>query len=148
MTMPDIKDYLATMGSTLDKLTKVEKELLKLSTGDFVASEINALQSHQDALVQELLKVDSSLKEKYGGEYRNIESSRWSKIHEKLELFENLNENFIKNLSIRQHIIKVDLKDIKKTRKSLSEVKSAYRTPRTSKAGKTSKRKHRINTVL
>lgn len=109
--------------SITKKLTANAQDLLDCSKGTISESELVALQEEQDALIATLVEQNKCLLQACQAEPTG---ARWKRIQKSLDLFQELNGKFMDNIGVRKGLIQFELKDVRKARQSLKEVRASY----------------------
>ena len=122
--------------STTSELVGTAKQLLKLSTETPTQETIQPLQEKQQELIDRLSELEAS-------EPNLRESPSWNTIEENIQEFQKLNEKFIENMRVRQGLVHFEIKELKKQKMQLGQVKVVYG----SKKSVQKNPKSRINTV-
>lgn len=140
--MVEKNTLLAEVQDTLKVLVDNASELLAVSKEAVSGELLEPLQATQAELVKKLQTYNKQLTKQYPkGNVAELFPKQWKAIVKKLREFETLNEKFISNLTVRKELIAFEMKDIKKQRRDLVQLKEAY----TGATGKGKQR--RINTV-
>lgn len=125
------------MVELVEQLSANAQQLVDHSTGTISEDQLAELQEQQQALITALNKLDRKQQKSGEKPLSDAWPKHWKKIEEHLELFAELNEVFIQNLQVRKGLIQFDLNQVKKARKTVSDVKGAY--------GQAPRRSRRIN---
>lgn len=104
--MESLAHYLEQMDLLLAKLVDVAAQLRDMSLQTISEKEVAPLQKKQDMLLAELETIDQQLHQQYGEEFKKHPHSN---IHDQLEKFQQLNKEFIANLSARHGLIQFEL---------------------------------------
>ena len=123
--------FMATVKQLCDEMSKVAADLisnattlLELSKSPDPMEEIKEYQEKQEELVEVLLALD---KEIHGLADSEADlSGFWKDIVNKIDIFQQMNESFVSNLSIRKGLIRFEVNDLRRTRKNLNSVKKVY----------------------
>jgi len=97
------EDILYEIDLTLDKLIENAQAMKDIS---LLQEEIEAFQKTQASLLEHLIHMDNLLKEKRKKIKMPLQDTKRKIINHKLNQFENLNSNFIKNASAKIRLIK------------------------------------------
>lgn len=119
------RELESKLNLALEHLLGNARELLEVSKSSLSGEELEDLQVRQEELLQDVIDADRAFQESWGKE----EPEPLASIQRKLKHFQELNEAFVKNLSIRQGIINMELSQIQSSRKQLSDMSSVYSKP-------------------
>lgn len=140
--MAEKNTLLAELHETLSALVSNAEELCKVSREAVSGDLLDPLQEEQEKLVNKVKAYDEQITKAYPkGDVAERFSRQWKAIVKQLHDFEALNEEFFNNLTVRKELISFEMKDIKKQRRDLVQLKEAY----TAESGKGKTR--RINTT-
>lgn len=123
--MSDTLEQLQSMEDLADALVQNAGELKESATLGSTMSELESLQKVQAKLVEQLVELDHKLGELDFKACKDL-GDIWERITKKLTEFEQLNEKFIENMSVRQGIVKFEMNEIRESKKSVGKVKKAY----------------------
>ena len=133
-------DVLKELDLLLQQLVSNAKQLYKASKQAITEEILAPLQTKQEELIDAIIRTDSYLEE--NREKNAYDSPLWAGIQDKLKTFQNLNNSFIENLGVRKELINFEIKDTKKRKLQLSQLKTVY-----GKKTSRKKTKSRINTL-
>jgi hypothetical protein len=131
---------LVELEDSLTALVLVAKELVELSTMSIDNKLITELQKKEEKLVENVQQLDEQVSKKYPGyQVEELFPKQWKVILKLLKGFQNLNEQFIQNLSVRKGLVGGEISDIRRRRADLSKLKKVYvrsPSPGSSKKGR------------
>ena len=119
-------ELLTKMEGVLDQLITQAQDLIDLSKSSVAPEELANMQKQQEKWVDLLQQYDADLANACEPDTQLDAFPQWNKIQKQLDYFQTLNNTFIQNLSTRKGIIQFEVNDVKKTRKSLREMKTGY----------------------
>ena len=102
--MQPLKEVVREMEILLDRLIENAKRLLELSKQVIVEDEVVALQKVQDDMVTQLTDLDGK-RAALCASFESSEMPNQGRIDEKIDVFQNLNTQFIENLSAMRGLI-------------------------------------------
>ena len=105
--MQNAQAILFKIHGFLDQLIDIAASLEKLSKEMASEEEINSLQEEQENIIAALMQLDADLIHDYP-EVAKEDSKERKAIHQKMEIFQKLNRNFIENLERGSGIIQFD----------------------------------------
>lgn len=113
--MQSLKDIISEMEEVLDHLIENAERLHELSKQVILEDEVEALQKIQNDMLTRLTELDS--KRASVASKEDIKNSIQSRIDKKIDLFQDLNDRFIDNLSASHGLIHFEGDQIKKPAK-------------------------------
>ncbi len=138
----ELQEVIDEMRKIVESIVDTAEQLKQLSTTDYDSEEMGALQAEQENLIQQLTDLDrrhKALHERHGDADDEAYEKARTRIIERLHFFETLNKNFIENLEVRKGLIKIELGEVQRQKKSLEKLSHAY-----AKGGSSSKK---VNTT-
>jgi hypothetical protein len=137
---------LLKMEQLVIQLVKNAEDLKLQSKGSMDPASLDGLQEFQEKLVAEIMACDHELTTSSNGNKKSFENKKeWKNIESLLNQFQGLNTDFINNVKVRQGLIQFEVKELRKAKQLLMDMKNSYTTPRTS--GNQSTPGSRINTT-
>ncbi|MCH1430201.1 MAG: hypothetical protein GWP59_00470 [Chlamydiales bacterium] len=123
--MKDAKTIIQEMLQKFDKLLHNQKRLNELSLDFSTPYPIEALQSSQENLIDELSSLDQKL-----GEVASPEVLRkdvlWKEVEKGLTNFHELNKRFTDVLAVKKGLVKKELDHLKNAKNALHGMKKSY----------------------
>lgn len=104
--MKALQSYIDQMNQLLDELIQVATQLRDMSLQVISEEDIEALQKRQEDLLNQLEKVDQSIQDNYR---HQVETEIQNQFHKQLQLFQQLNQEFIQNLNASHGLIQFEL---------------------------------------
>lgn len=129
-------DLIDTIDALVNELVGTAKQLLQMSTQSPTKETVEPLQEKQEGLVSRLLDLEANQTDLR-------QSPKWDAVEEKLQEFQQFNEKFIENMQVRQGLVHFEIKELKKRKHQLAQVKIVYGSKKSVQKGG----KSRINTV-
>lgn len=120
------KNAIHTMDSLLNELLGNAEALLEQSIQDAKAETLEILQQKQQTIIEKLIEADQVLQNHLKSDHQGSFNQQLESLQTKISSFEELNQKFITNLTMRRSLIHFELQDIRKSRNALSKVKAAY----------------------
>ncbi len=105
--MQSLQDYVDEMSQLLNDLVQVATKLRDLSLEVISEEELNPLQKRQEALLVRLEAIDEQIRENY--RYQ-VDSATKENIHNRLQTFQQLNQEFVQNLNTSHGLIQFELR--------------------------------------
>lgn len=122
---------LLKMEQLLLKLVDNAEELKQQSKGSMDPTILDTLQLHQENMVAEVMAIDQQLTTSSGGDKKKFQNKKeWKNIESLLTKFQELNNDFINNVKVRQGLIQFEVKELRKAKQQLLDMKNSYTTPR------------------
>lgn len=104
--MKSLQHYVDQMIQLLNELIQVATQLRDMSLQVISEEELSPLQKHQADLLIQLESVDQQIQ----GNFRHqLSPAIQEKIHQQLQTFQQINQEFVQNLSSSHGIIQFDL---------------------------------------
>jgi uncharacterized protein Yka (UPF0111/DUF47 family) len=127
-------EYLQLQDELIDLILQNAEQLLRLAKKDFDENKLDELQKSQDLLIQRVIELDHGYQQLHElEESPKRHHSLIEQIHRKLDIFQDLNQKFIENVSIKRGLIKLELQDVEKQRRVLGNLSKAYTSKEKSK---------------
>lgn len=105
--MTSLQDYVDEMSQLLNDLVQVATKLRDLSLQVISEEDLNPLQKRQKAILSRLEAIDEQIRENY--RYQ-IDSATKGHIHNRLQTFQHLNQEFVQNLNTSHGLIQFELR--------------------------------------
>lgn len=134
--MKSPQQYKDQMNQLLVELVHVATELRDMSLKVISEEELAPLQKHQENLLAELEKVDKKIKAHYP---LQVDNSLQDKVHHQLEVFQELNHEYVKNLKSAKGVAKFELKRLKADEEGGFSRWGLYKIPSSPNSSKTIK---------
>lgn len=116
--MESLKRYIDGMNQLLDELIDNAKKLKDVSKQVISEEELVPLQRRQEELFEHLENMDAALHKEFSNE---IPAAQHKKIHDKLEEFQKINQEFVNNLRSSHGLIQFELRRLKEENKTKSK---------------------------
>lgn len=104
--MKSLEYYVDQMNQLLTNLNEVAAQLRDVSLQVISEEELIPLQKRQDELLAALEEVDQQLYENYS---RQLDAATQQKFHDQLHRFQELNQEFVRNLDTSHGLIQFEL---------------------------------------
>lgn len=108
--MKSLQHYMDHMDQLLVELVQVATQLRDMSLKVISEEELAPLQKHQESLLAELESIDQKVRANYP---HQIETGLQEKVHKQLQLFQQLNKEFIQNLNNSHGLIQFEMRRLK-----------------------------------
>ncbi len=113
----DVETILAEMDELLDSLLKNAQKLVDVTQGVFEEDELESLQKKQQVLLDKLVVRDEALDKALQTVDANQRQLLQSRVHKKIEQFQQLNGHFIDNIANTHGLIHFEKDRLKKNKK-------------------------------
>jgi hypothetical protein len=107
--MNSLQEMLQQLNESLDQLIQVAKKLKETSLQVVSEEELEPLQKEQEEVLHRIEKIDQLLQQYYAGE---ISKEIHQQIHEKLQIFQELNQEYVRHLAASHGIIQFELRHL------------------------------------
>ena len=142
-----MQDLFQSMEECAGRLVATARELKAFSSQSFNNEDVEKLQNEQETLVEEIGNIDKALRETYGDDYRTMQSEAWQQVQDRIDLFQTVNDDFVRTFAMRRNLVQLDIQEIRKSRKVISEVRDAYADRNSLQYNKNAKKRSKINTL-
>lgn len=106
ITMKSLQHYIDQMNQSLHALIEVATQLRDMSLQVIAEEDLARLQKKQEELLMQLEKIDGHLQKDY--KYQ-LDGAIQEHFHEQLQIFQQLNQEFVQNLSTSHGVIQFEL---------------------------------------
>lgn len=105
--MKSLHYYIDHMNHLLNELIQVAAQLRDMSLQVIAEEDLAPLQKHQEDLLMQLENTDQQLQRSYGPQ---LDGATREGFHNQLQTFQQLNQEFIQNLSASHGLIQFELR--------------------------------------
>jgi len=105
--MKSLQHYMDHMDLLLAELVKVATQLRDMSLKVISEEELAPLQKHQESLLAQLESVDQKIRANYP---HQVNAALQEKVHQQLQAFQQLNQEFIQNLNTSHGLIQFEMR--------------------------------------
>jgi hypothetical protein len=129
--MEDTDSTLQQAHEDLDALIEVASHLEVLSQESADGSKIGALQDKQQKILDAFVAYAREREKTHGISWYSAPISTYdtTTIDDKIARFHDLNNTFIKNITIRKHLVQIEIEDINKAQHALNSLQSYSASP-------------------
>lgn len=104
--MTSLQSYIDQMNQLFTELIQVATQLRDMSLQVISEEDLAPLQKHQEELVSQLEKIDQNIESHYK---HQLSLAMREQFHQQLQVFQQLNQEFIQNLNASHGLIQFEL---------------------------------------
>lgn len=124
--MKSLQQYVNQMDHLLHELIQTATKLRDASLQVISEEELNPLQRRQEDLLSQLETVDQQMKEHYR---HQIDHAVQERFHAQLQVFQQLNQEFVQNLNASHGIIQFELRRLEDEDEDYSNLSHLNKMP-------------------
>ena len=115
--MKSLQELVGQMTELLEELVKTAQELSDVSRQVISEEELAPLQQQQQDILSQIEAIDTSIKAQYSNQ---VDKDFKRQVHERLHVFQVLNQEFIANLNASHGLIQFELHPLREKEEDLT----------------------------